>query len=35
MEGEYETGVVAPDGGAESFHFQGYRCRDCGAVEET
>jgi len=34
VEGAYATGVCAPDGGAEYAHYHGYRCRDCGVMEE-
>ena len=34
IEGEYETGVYAPDGGAERRCFIGVKCLDCGEVEE-
>jgi hypothetical protein len=35
VEGDYATGVTAPDGGAERRYYRGYRCRACGAMEET
>ena len=28
------TGVVAPDGGKEQQHQEGWKCPECGAVEE-
>jgi len=31
---EYETGVYAPDGGAETWVYYGYHCDDCGALTE-
>jgi len=34
FEGEGPTGVVAPDGGAEWRSYEGFKCLDCGAVEE-
>jgi hypothetical protein len=34
VEGEYNTGVYAPDGYAERWSYEGYRCLDCGAMEE-
>jgi len=34
VEGEYYSGVVAPDGGRERRRWVGYRCRNCGSVEE-
>lgn len=34
IEDEYETGVYAPDGGAERRAWYGYKCRECGAMEE-
>jgi hypothetical protein len=33
-EGEYATDVVAPDGGEERWFFRGYRCLECGGMEE-
>jgi hypothetical protein len=35
IEGEYNTGVYAPDGGAERRMYIGVKCLDCGAVEEV
>ena len=32
-EGEYATGVTAPDGGKEYRFEHGLRCLDCGVVE--
>ena len=34
VEGEYFTGVVAPDGGRERWAWIGVRCRVCGEKEE-
>jgi hypothetical protein len=34
VEGDYNTGVFAPDGGAERWHYTGWKCLDCGAEEE-
>jgi len=34
VEGEYETGVYAPDGYAETWSYKGHRCLDCGTLEE-
>ena len=34
IEGDYATGVVAPDGGAEWRGYVGVQCLDCGAIEE-
>lgn len=35
VEGEYATGVYAPDGTAEWMAYSGLKCLDCGAVEES
>lgn len=35
VEGDFSTGVVAPDGPAEVWCEQGWRCLDCGAIEYT
>lgn len=35
IEGYGPTGVVAPDGGWEYRGWQGYRCLNCGVVEEV
>ena len=34
IEGDYATGVVAPDGGEERWWSIGMRCKDCHAIEE-
>lgn len=34
VEGEYKTGVYAPDGGAEWRRYIGVKCLDCGESEE-
>ena len=34
VEVEYDTGVYAPDGGAERRRATVTRCRACGAMEE-
>lgn len=34
VEGTSPTGVVAPDGGLEYRDYYGYRCGNCGALEE-
>lgn len=34
VQGDYKTGVYAPDGGAERRTFYGYQCLECGAMEE-
>ena len=33
-EGEYYTGVEAPDGGQERWRFTGWKCKQCGAEGE-
>lgn len=34
IEEEYGTGVFAPDGGEERRLWRGWRCRECGQIEE-
>ena len=34
ISGDYSTGVVAPDGGREVRHEQGYWCQKCGATTD-
>jgi hypothetical protein len=34
IEGEYATGVVAPDGYAERWRYVGVKCLNCGEEEE-
>jgi hypothetical protein len=33
VEGDYPTGVVAPDGVGEYWYVRGLWCRACGAIE--
>jgi hypothetical protein len=35
VESHGPSGVVAPDGGEEFRSQEGYKCRDCGAIEEV
>ena len=35
VEDEYFTGVTSPDGGAERWLWRGWKCRECGAMEEA
>ena len=36
ISGQYETGVVAPDGYRESIYERGFQCQQCGTVfDET
>ena len=34
VQGEYGTGVFAPDGGEERRYYEAVKCLDCGAMEE-
>lgn len=34
VQGSDSTGIVAPDGYRETAWFSGWRCRQCGNVEE-
>jgi hypothetical protein len=34
IEGECESGVYAPDGDGERWHWFAIKCRNCGSLEE-